>query len=169
MNLLLLCLNSLILLCTGPQKCDRSVSLPVKFARRWEGTFKIHYTSQDVSFQKSPKVWFSMTTGILKSLNPRNRNSISVISTKFLFVSSMNTLLESHWRETWRHIDRRTEPTISLETLPPSRVIYNLVQREAWNQISIIFTKCKSEYWPSFRPYIWASLISVVCKGFIYV
>ena len=49
--------------------------------------------SQDVSFQKSTKVWFSMTTGILKSLNPRNRNSISVISTKFLFVSSMNTLL----------------------------------------------------------------------------
>ena len=34
-----------------------------------------------------------MTTGILKSLNPRNRNSISVISSKFLFVSSMNTLL----------------------------------------------------------------------------
>ena len=57
--------------------------------------------------------------------------------------------VESHWRETWRHIDRRTEPPISLETLPHSRVIYNLVQREAWNQISIIFTKCKSEYWPS--------------------
>ena len=93
MNLLLLCLNSLILLCTGPQKCDRSVLLPIKFARRYGGTFKIHYMSQDVSFQKGTKVWFSMTTGILKSLNPRNRNSISVISTKFLFVSSMNTLL----------------------------------------------------------------------------
>ena len=50
-------------------------------------------TPVDVSFQKSTKDWFSMTTGILKSLNPRNRNSISVISSKFLFVSSMNTLL----------------------------------------------------------------------------
>ena len=29
----------------------------------------------------------------LKSLNPRNRNSISVIKSKFLSVSSMNTLL----------------------------------------------------------------------------
>ena len=34
-----------------------------------------------------------MTTGVLRSLNPRNRNSIFVISSKFLFVSSMNTLL----------------------------------------------------------------------------
>ena len=34
MNLLLLCPNSSILLCTGPQKWDRSGWLPVKFARR---------------------------------------------------------------------------------------------------------------------------------------
>ena len=34
-----------------------------------------------------------MTRGTLKSLNPRNRNSISVINSKFLSVSSMNTLL----------------------------------------------------------------------------
>ena len=34
-----------------------------------------------------------MTRGTLKSPNPRNRNSISVINSKFLSVSSMNTLL----------------------------------------------------------------------------
>ena len=34
-----------------------------------------------------------MTIETLKSLNPRNRNSISVIKSKFLSVSSMNTLL----------------------------------------------------------------------------
>ena len=34
-----------------------------------------------------------MTIGTLKSANPRNRNSISVIKSKFLSVSSMNTLL----------------------------------------------------------------------------
>ena len=34
-----------------------------------------------------------MTRGTLKSPDPRNRNSISVINSKFLSVSSMNTLL----------------------------------------------------------------------------
>ena len=34
-----------------------------------------------------------MTTETLKSLNPRNRNSISVIKPEFLSVSSMNTSL----------------------------------------------------------------------------
>ena len=34
-----------------------------------------------------------MTIETLKSPNPRNRNSISVIKSKFLSVSSMNTLL----------------------------------------------------------------------------
>ena len=34
-----------------------------------------------------------MTIGTLKSPNPRNRISISVIKSKFLSVSSMNTLL----------------------------------------------------------------------------
>ena len=34
-----------------------------------------------------------MTIETLKALNPRNRNSISVIKSKFLSVSSMNTLL----------------------------------------------------------------------------
>ena len=36
-----------------------------------------------------------MTIETLKSPNPRNRNSISVIKSKFLSVSSMNTLLAS--------------------------------------------------------------------------
>ena len=50
------------------------------------------------------------------------RNSISVIKSKFLSVSSMNTArhFESHWRETWRHIGRPTVPQISLGTPPPS-------------------------------------------------
>ena len=34
-----------------------------------------------------------MTIGILKSPNPRNRNNISVIKSKFLSVNSKNTLL----------------------------------------------------------------------------
>ena len=34
-----------------------------------------------------------MTIETFKSLNPRDRNSISVIKSKFLSVSSMNTLL----------------------------------------------------------------------------
>ena len=85
-----------------------------------------------------------MTIGILKSPNPRNRNSISVVKSKFLSVSPMNTSqskpkipfhglfllrnqtetlarhFESHWRETWRHTGRRTVPQISLETPSPT-------------------------------------------------
>ena len=34
-----------------------------------------------------------MTRGTLKSPNPRNGNSISLVNSKFLSVSSMNTLL----------------------------------------------------------------------------
>ena len=76
-----------------------------------------------------------MTTGVLRSLNPRNRNSIFVISSKFLFVSSMNTLLAIlKVTDAGRDVIRagglnhrfpwRPSP-------PPPRVIYNLVQREA--------------------------------------
>ena len=46
-----------------------------------------------------------MTIGILKSPNPRNRNSISMIKWKFLSVSSMNTLLAGLYdRFPWRHL-----------------------------------------------------------------
>ena len=61
-----------------------------------------------------------MTIETLKSPNPRNRNSISVIKSKFLSVSSMNTLLAIlkvpdtrrdvilagglHHRFPWRHL-----------------------------------------------------------------
>ena len=38
------------------------------------------------------KVWFSLTTVILTSPNPRNRNSISMTMSKLLSVASMNTL-----------------------------------------------------------------------------
>ena len=63
-----------------------------------------------------------MTIGTLKSPNPRNRISISVIKSKFLSVSSMKFArhFESHWRETWRHTGRRTVPQISLETPSPA-------------------------------------------------
>ena len=95
MNVWLLCLKSSILLCTGPQKCDRSVWLLVKFARRWKRVFKIHHTTGHFipkKLLKSSFLW-QETIATLKSPNPRNRNSLSVIKWKFLSVSSMNTLL----------------------------------------------------------------------------
>ena len=42
---------------------------------------------------KSTKVWFSMRKWILKSPRPWNRNSISVVNSKFLSIPSTNTLL----------------------------------------------------------------------------
>ena len=92
MNLLLLCLNSSILLYTGPQKCDRSIWLAVKFARRYKGIFKIHYTTGHFIPKKYLSLVFFDNRHLTIS-NPRNRNSISGIKSKFLFVSSMNTLL----------------------------------------------------------------------------
>ena len=64
-----------------PSKCDSSVWLPVKIARRQKEVLKTHYPL-DVSSQKSTKVCFSMTIGILKFPDPRNRDSISVINSK---------------------------------------------------------------------------------------
>ena len=81
MNLLLLWQHSFILPCTGPQRCHWSVWLPVKIARRQKEVLKTHYPL-DVSSQKSTKVCFSMTIGILKFPDPRNRDSISVINSK---------------------------------------------------------------------------------------
>ena len=66
-----------------------------------------------------------MTIETLKSPNPRNRNSISVIKSKFLSVSSMNTLLAI-----WKVIDARRDvilaggPQITLETPPPPRQLW---------------------------------------------
>ena len=64
-----------------------------------------------------------MTIETLKSPNPRNRNSISVIKSKFLSVSSMNTLLAilkvTDARRDVHDTGRRTVPQISLETPPP--------------------------------------------------
>ena len=46
MNLLLHAVSKFLNLAMHcPQKCDRSVQLPVKFARRYTGIFKIHYTT----------------------------------------------------------------------------------------------------------------------------
>ena len=61
-----------------------------------------------------------MTIETLKSPNPRNRNSISVIKSKFLSVSSMNTLLAIlKVTDARRHTGRRTVPQFSFETPPP--------------------------------------------------
>ena len=49
-----------------------------------------------------------MTIGTLKSLNPRNRKSISVIKSKFLS-EHFDRHFESLWRETGRHTGRRTK------------------------------------------------------------
>ena len=45
-----------------------------------------------------------MTIETLKSPNPRNRNSISVIKSKFLSASSMNTLLAIFCTEARRDV-----------------------------------------------------------------
>ena len=91
MNLLLVCLNSSICCapalksvtgryeCSGDLLDDRSGSL--KFI-----------TPLDVSFEKSTKYWFSMTTGILASPNLWNWNSICVRSLNF-YPSLRQTLL----------------------------------------------------------------------------
>ena len=64
-----------------------------------------------------------MTIETLKSPNPRNRNNISVIKSKFLSVSSMNTLLAilkvPDARRDVHDTGRRIVPQISLETPPP--------------------------------------------------
>ena len=63
-----------------------------------------------------------MTIETLKSPNPRNRNSISVVKSKFLSVSLMNTLL-AILKVTYARRDvilvRQTVPQISLETPSP--------------------------------------------------
>ena len=85
-----------------------------------------------------------MTIETLKSPNPRNRNSISVIKSKFLSVSSMNTLLAIVLKVTdvRRHTGRRTVPQISLETPPP------------WFQPKIYATntaRCPVSFYKNFR------------------
>ena len=73
-----------------------------------------------------------MRIGTLKSPNPRNRNSISVIKSKFLSVSSMNTLLailkvtdarrdviltgRLYRRFPWRHLPSRLVRTVVKDT-----------------------------------------------------
>ena len=61
-----------------------------------------------------------MTIETLKSQNPRNRNSISVMKSKFLSVSSMNTLLAIlKVTDARRDVKLAGGPQISLETPPP--------------------------------------------------
>ena len=90
-----------------------------KFAGGWKGIFKIHYTPGRFIPKKYQSLVFYDNSD-LKTPNPRNRNSISVINLKFLSVSSINTLLAivkvtdatrnvilagglNHWFP-WRHL-----------------------------------------------------------------
>ena len=121
MNLLLLCLNSSILLCTGPQKCERSVWLPVKFARRWKGIFKIHYTTRHFISKKYLSLVFYENRNLKIS---KSKKSEQYFRDKIeFFIRLLDKHLarhfESYWRETWRHTDRRTVPQISLKTPSP--------------------------------------------------
>ena len=63
MNLLLLCLNSSILLCTGPQKCDRSARLKVKICSTIER-----------NIQNSLHHWTFHSKKVLQSSFYDNRN-----------------------------------------------------------------------------------------------
>ena len=118
MNLLLLCLNSSVLPCTGPQKCDRSIWLPVAFAQRKKGICNINYTTG----RFIPKKYLSLVFYDKRDLKiSKSKKSEQFFRDKFeificLFDEHFPRHFESHWRETWRHTGRRTEPSISLET-----------------------------------------------------
>ena len=112
MNLLLLCLNSSILLSTGPQKSDRSVWLPVKFVNSLH-----HWTF-------IPKKYLSLVFYDNRNLEiSKSKKSEQYFPGKIeifirLFDEHFVRHFESHWRETWRHTGRRTVPKISLDTFP---------------------------------------------------
>ena len=118
MNLLLLCLNSSILLCTGPQKCERSVWLPVKFARRWKGIFKIHYTTRHFISKKYLSLVFYENRNLKISKSKKSEQYFRDKIEYFIRLLDKHLArhFESYWRETWRHTDRRTVPQISLKT-----------------------------------------------------
>ena len=102
-----------------------------------------------------------MTIETLKSPNPRNRNGISVIKSKFLSVSSMNTLLAIlkvtdakrdvilagglYHRFPWRHLPPPLESWLNnLEQTPLNRsqqipaLIKRLIDR--WTQVKLTTT-----------------------------
>ena len=116
MNLLLLCLNSSILLYTGPQKCDRSVWLAVKFARRYKGIFKIHYTTGHFIPKKYLSLVFYDNRNLKISKSKKSeqyfRDKIEIFIR--LFDEHFARHFESYWRKMWRHTGRRTVPQISL-------------------------------------------------------
>ena len=123
-NLLLLCLNSSILPCTGPEKCDRSVWLPVKFSRRWKGIFKIHYATGHFTPKKYLNLVFYDNRNLKISKSKKSeryfRDKIEIFIR--LFDEHFARHFESHRRQTWRHTGRRTVPQISVETpFPPVR------------------------------------------------
>ena len=151
MNLLLLCQYSFILPCTGPQKCDRLVWLPVKFA-----------------IERNPKN--SLTTGLFI---PKQYQSLFFYDNRDLKISRSKKSgqyfrdkfhghfarhFESHRRETWRHTGRRTEPPISLETPslspPPGCFLFisNFMKSSTVYAPSLFtFVRFETMIWPSIR------------------
>ena len=101
-----------------------------------------------------------MIIGILKSQNPRNRKSVSVKNSKFLFVSSMNTLLAIlqvtdarrdvispgglNHRFPWRHLPRYF---CLFSDAEPLRGKISIVKRGKARQEKKIFPETKMKIW----------------------
>ena len=104
----------------------------------YKGIFKIHKNTGRFILKKYQSL-LSITVGILKSSNPRNRNSTSVINSKILSFSSMNTLLAilkvTDVRRDVIPAGRRTEPPISLET--PCPPVPDLIKMEMVNYVAV--------------------------------
>ena len=91
MNLLLVCLNSSICCAPALKSVTGRYECSEDLLDDRRGSLKF-ITPLDVSFEKSTKYWFSMTTGILASPNLWNWNSICVRSLNF-YPSLRQTLL----------------------------------------------------------------------------
>ena len=130
MNLLLLCLNSSILLCSGPQKCDRSVW----FARRFKGIFKIHYTTGHFIPRKYLNLVFYDNRNLEISKSKKSeryfRDKIEIFIR--LFDEHFARHFESHWRETWRHTGKRTVHRFPWRHLPPAFARSLVSSRNSW-------------------------------------
>ena len=91
--------------------------------------FKIHYTTGHLII---PKKYLSLV--FLKSPNPRNRKSISVIKSKFLSASSMASLCSPFWKLLTRDVTSYwradfTTDFLGDNPLPPSLVCKQLSVR----------------------------------------
>ena len=151
MNLLLLCQYSFILPCTGPQKCDRMVWLPVKFA------IERNPKNSLPTGRFIPKQYQSLFFYDNKDLKiSRSKKSGQYFRDKFQGHFARH--FESHRRETWRHTGRRTEPPISSETPslspPPGCFLFisNFMKSSTVYAPSLFtFVRFETMIWPSIR------------------